>query len=201
MKKLTTILCLLGAVFYAQSQSLKFGVKAGLNFSEMSNKNALYSGTSSATGFVGGVYGHAGILGFFVRPEVLFSQRKGAFTSTVDQTAVINTLNYIDIPVLVGYKLAFARFNFGPNFQFLASAKQKATQAAKDQNFSKDNFNESAIGFQAGVGVDVAKLSIDLRYDGNFNNLGKEVVTAAGNKIDYSTRASMWQLTLGFKIF
>ena len=202
MKKIITLAFIaVSSIIIAQAQSLDFGVKAGLNFSELSNERPdLYSGTSGATGFMGGVYGRVGILGFFLQPEAVFSQRKGAFTSTADQTAVINTLNYVDVPVLLGYKLVFIRGYVGPNFQFLASANQDASSTAKDPNFSKDNYNSSTIGYQAGVGVDLMKLSLDLRYVGNFGSLGKSV-TVAGQNFDYSTRASVIQLSLGFKIF
>ena len=183
------------------AQSLGFGVKAGMNFSSLDNKlDTLYSGTASANGFVGGVWGRASLLGFFVQPEILFSQRKGAFTSRADSSAVINTLSYIDIPVMVGYKLAFARFNFGPNFQFLMAASQNASEKAKDPNFSKTNFESFSIGFQAGVGVDLLRLSVDLRYDTNFGSIGK-TINVNGKPFDYSNRPSMWQLTLGYKIF
>jgi hypothetical protein len=202
MKKLFIISSLLIGAFATQAQTLDFGIKAGLNFSELSNNiPTQYNATNTATGFVGGAYGRVGILGFFAQPELLYSQRKGAYTSTVDGSAVINTLSYLDVPVLVGYKLLFARFNAGPNFQFLMNAQQSGTDAAKDPNFTKSNFNSSVVGYQAGVGVDLLKLSVDLRYDGNFGSLGNEITTATGQKIDYSTRASMWQLTVGFKLF
>lgn len=183
------------------AQSLGLGVKAGMNFSSLENNlSTQYSGTAGANGFVGGVWGRAGLLGFFVQPEILYTQRKGAFTSRADSSAVINTLSYIDIPVLVGYKFAFARVNIGPNFQFLMDASQKASTLAKDPNFSKDNFNSSNIGLQAGVGLDLLRLSIDLRYDTNLGGIGKEI-NVNGTTLNYSTRASMWQLTLGYKIF
>ncbi len=202
MKKLFTICIFVLGVYTGQAQTLDFGLKAGLNFSELSNDmSSMYSANSGATGFVGGVYSRVGILGFYVQPEVLYSQRKGAHTSNVDGTAVINTLSYVDVPVLFGYKLLFARINVGPSFQFLMSANQKASDAAMDPNFSEDNFNKSVVGYQAGVGIDLSRLSLDLRYDGGLNSLGKEISTATGQTIDYSTRASMWQLTIGFKLF
>jgi hypothetical protein len=201
MRKIILPIVLLATGLFAQAQTLDFGLKAGLNFSQMTNNRPdLYTGTANATGFLGGAYGRVGILGFFAQPEVVYSQRKGAFTSKVDGTAVINTLSYVDVPVLLGFKLAFFRINAGPNFQFLVNAKQSASDLAKDPNFSKDNFNSSSIGYQAGVGIDLMKLSLDLRYDGNFGSLGNEV-NIAGQSFDYSTRASMWQVSLGFKIF
>jgi hypothetical protein len=202
MKKILliiTVLVLAGVKLSAQS--LGFGVKAGMNFSSLENNlSSQYSATAGANGFVGGVWGRAGLLGFFVQPELLYTQRKGAFTSKADSSAVINTLSYIDIPVLVGYKFAFVRFNAGPNFQFLVNASQDASDKARDPNFSKDNFNASSVGLQAGVGIDLLRLSIDLRYDTNLGSIGKEI-SVNGKTFDYGTRASMWQLTLGYKIF
>lgn len=201
MKKqaITLVVCLL-LTTVALAQTFDLGAKAGLNFSQMNNTiPTSYSASSGATGITGGVFARAGLLGFFVQPEVLFSQRKGAFTSSADGTAVINTLTYIDIPVLVGYKIAFARVNAGPNFQNLIGAKQKATDLAKDPNFSKDNFNASVVGYQVGVGVDLLKLTLDVRYDGSFGKLGKEIINASGQKVNYGSRAGMWQVTLGFK--
>lgn len=183
------------------AQSFGVGLKGGINFSSLDNNlQGAYTGSASANGLVGGVWARAGFLGFFAQPELLYSQRKGAFTSAIDGTAVINTLSYIDVPVLAGYKLAFVRFNLGPNFQFLLDAEQKATDLARDPNFSKGNFESSSVGFQVGAGIDLLKLSIDLRYDGNFSSIGKEI-TVNGKQYDYSTRPSMWQLTLGFRIF
>src|SRR5688572_7521139 len=111
MKKIVlSILMLVAGCMFVQAQMLDFGLKAGLNFSEMTNNRPdLYSATSSSTGFLAGAYGRVGLLGFFVQPEVVYSQRKGAFTSKADSTAVINTLSYIDVPVLLGFKLAFFR--------------------------------------------------------------------------------------------
>ena len=200
MKRITLILVCFAFIQLSEAQTIDFGLKAGLNFSEMTNNISNYTATNNATGFVAGAYGRIGILGFFAQPEILFSQRKGAFTSSVDGTAVINTLSYIDIPVLVGFKLLFFRANLGPNFQFLVNSKQEATSLAKDPDFSKDKFNSSVVGYQAGLGVDLLKLSLDLRYDASFGSLGNKVTTSTGIK-DYSTRANMWQLTLGFKIF
>jgi hypothetical protein len=106
----------------------------------------------------------------------------------------------LDVPVLFGYKLANFRFSAGPNFQFLMGANQDAPQLLKDPHFSKDNFNAATIGFQAGMGVSLGKISIDARYDASIGDLGKIITTTTGKQIDYSTRANMFQLTLGYRI-
>ncbi|MCU0441549.1 MAG: PorT family protein [Bacteroidia bacterium] len=200
MKKIAILVTLFTTTIVAQAQMFDLGIKAGLNRGELTTKQTnLYAESASSVGFCGGAFARVGILGFFVQPELMFSQRKGAFQSTANQTAVIQSLNYIDVPVLIGYKLLFARVNFGPNFQFLAGAHQKAEGTAIDPNFNKENFKSSNIGFQAGIGFDLSKISLDVRYDGVFSNAGKKIVDAAGNTIDYSTRPSVIQFTIGFK--
>lgn len=200
MKTIAIIATFLTTIFITNAQMFDLGIKAGLNRGELTTKQQnLYSESASSIGFCAGAFARVGILGFFVQPELMFSQRKGAFQSTANQTAVIQSLNYVDVPVLIGYKLLFARVNFGPNFQFLAGANQKAEGTAIDRNFSKDNFKSSNIGYQAGIGFDLSKITLDIRYDGVFGNAGKKIIDAAGNTIDYSTRPSMLQFTIGFK--
>lgn len=199
MKKLFIIILFVFGFQSMYAQMIDFGIKAGLNRSELSTNSAVITETNSATGIVAGAFGRVGLLGFFVQPEVLFSQRKGAFQNPVNGTAITTTLSYVDVPVLLGYKLLFFRGYVGPNFQFLAGAKQEASPS--DPNFSKDNFNSSVVGYQAGVGFDLLKFNFDIRYDAGFGSLGKKVVSASGTPIDYSTNAKMWQFTIGFKIF
>jgi hypothetical protein len=196
MKKFI-ILLFVGAfakVSFAQSFSL--GAKAGVNLSSLTTDMSGVSQGDQQIGFTGGVFSRIGILGFFVEPSVMYSQRKGSFQAS-GQTSTTR-LDYIDVPVMVGYSfLSVARAYLGPNFQFLVNADQSG---AKSSNFSKDNFESTGVGLQVGVGVDISRLTIDLRYDGCITNLGKKVVDQNTNqKVDYSTRANMFQLTVGYK--
>jgi hypothetical protein len=182
-----------------QAQSLEAGVKAGINVSTLSKAPNL-GDANSTTGFVFGGFVRTSAAGFFIQPEVLFTQRRGVFTDDSTKLTVTNTLTYLDVPVLFGYKLAVFRFSAGPNFQFLMSANQDAPDILKDPNFSKDNFNAASVGFQVGVGVNLGKINLDARYDGSIGDLGKTITTQAGQQINYSTRANMFQLTIGYRI-
>ena len=199
MKKIAAILFVILFVHTAQAQPFVAGVKAGINVSTLSKAPNL-GDANSTTGFVFGGFMRASAAGFFIQPEVLLTQRRGVFTDDLSKLTVTNTLTYLDVPVLFGYKLAVFRFSAGPNFQFLMDANQDAPQLLKDPNFSKDNFNTATIGFQAGVGVSLGKISIDARYDASIGDLGKIITTTSGKQIDYSTRANMFQLTLGYRI-
>ena len=182
-----------------QAQSLEAGVKAGINVSTLSKAPNL-GDANSTTGFVFGGFVRTSAAGFFIQPEVLFTQRRGVFTDDSTKLTVTNTLTYLDVPVLFGYKLAVFRFSAGPNFQFLMSANQDAPDILKDPNFSKDNFNAASVGFQVGVGVNLGKINLDARYDGSIGDLGKTIITASGKQVSYSTRANMFQLTIGYRI-
>lgn len=185
------LLCLAGSI---HAQKFVLGLKAGVNRGSMSTK---FSGFSEEAnyGFVAGVYSRFGILGFFAQPEFQFNQRRGTLTG--NNSEANQTLSYIDVPLLVGKKfLKITRFYAGPNLQFLMNASQSGIN---DPNFNKSNFNNFAVGGILGCGVDILKVSVDLRYDFSITNLGKEI-TVGGNKFDYSTRAGMWQLTVGYKL-
>lgn len=198
MKKLVLLFILFSATSLVYAQSLQFGVKAGLNQGSLT-KNPYNGSAKSTTGLVAGAFARAKVAGLYVQPELLFSQRRGVFGDSSGKTTT-TTLSYIDLPVLAGFKILVFRINAGPNFQFLVGASQSGS-GNKDVNFSRDNFNGAVVGFQAGIGADLGPLQVDIRYDGSIGNLGKSVVNSSGQKVDYSTRSNMYQITLGYRIF
>ncbi len=52
-------------------------------------------------------------------------------------------------------------------------------------------------GFQAGLGVDVSKISMDVRYEGSLSALG-ESVTIGGESLTWMRRPSQWIFSVGF---
>jgi hypothetical protein len=200
MKKIIASLLVIFFAANVQAQFIEAGVKAGINVSTLSKAPNL-GDANSTTGFVFGGFMRASAAGFFIQPEVLLTQRRGVFADDSTKLTVTNTLTYLDVPLLFGYKVAVFRFSAGPNFQFLMGANQSVSVASlKDPNFSKDNFNAATVGFQLGVGINLGKINLDARYDGSIDDLGKTITTQAGQQINYSTRASMFQLTLGYRI-
>jgi hypothetical protein len=199
MKKIIAVLLVIFFASKVQAQSIEAGVKAGINVSSLSKAPNL-GDANSTTGFVFGGFVRTSAAGFFIQPEILFTQRRGVFTDDSTKLTVTNTLTYLDVPILFGYKLAVFRFSAGPNFQFLMGANQDAPDILKDPNFSKDNFNTASVGIQVGVGVNLGKINLDARYDGSIGDLGKTITTASGKQVSYSTRANMFQLTIGYRI-
>ncbi|MHA7059067.1 porin family protein [Aquimarina sp. M1] len=105
MKKLFFLaIALIGFTTISNAQSLKFGVKGGVNFSNINGDADLDSRTGYHIGFVG-QFGIADK--FAIQPEVLYSAQ-GADDRDID---------YLNVPILVKYKfLKFLSFEAGPQF-------------------------------------------------------------------------------------
>ncbi len=221
--KLTFCLALLilgsTASLQAQSRNFKFGIKAGANLSNLkggevvsSNDPNIRIGNNNATltGFVGGVFMRLGS-SIYIQPELLLSQKGGtvnvfrAPSTTAGQMSSVDLkFTNLDIPVLVGLRFGdFFRINAGP----IASLRLSENGGLRDAlnavgaNSVKDNYNAAALGFQAGVGVDVGNLSIDLRYEGNASNIINADTDDANFNSQLKRKGNLFQATVGFAIF
>lgn len=199
MKKvcLLAVLVALLSINRAQAQAgLAFGVKGGVNMNKL---NTTISGVTSdpRLGPVAGLWLRAKVLGFFVQGEALYTMRGGKIEipGLVSSSSKVTT-SYVDVPMLVGKSFfGVVRVNAGPNFQFLLSDVQKGNIDA--------NYNSFVLGYQAGIGVDIKKFGIDLRYDSNISKINSTVNTLRPGTIpfDDSQRSSVFQLTVAYKLF
>lgn len=135
------------------------------------------------------------VIGLYVQPELLLS--------SVDNTLNINSqnvdlsFNRIDVPVMIGGKLGPLRVNAGPSFSFLTSAESDIGGTVTD---IKDNYNSTTMGFQAGVGIDILKFVLDVKYEGSLGALG-ESVNLGGVALNTDQRVSQVVFAVGFKLF
>ncbi len=123
-----------------------------------------------------------------------------------DQTVTNNvesvqnlTYNKLDVPVMVGIKIGnIIRVNAGPTFSFILDQDIREEGTSVINNISQ-NYNEANVGYQVGVGLDISKLVIDLKYENNLSVLG-ESVTIANQTFPTDMRNRLFQLTLGWKL-
>ena len=52
-------------------------------------------------------------------------------------------------------------------------------------------------GWQAGLGLDIAKFVIDIKYEGNFQRVGNNIIID-GNTYDFNGRANRFIVTFGY---
>jgi hypothetical protein len=171
MKKFSIFLILILAMAFAvtaNAQGTVFGIKAGVNFANISGDDT--DGLSSLTGFVGGGFVDIPMSPTIsIQPEVFYSQ-KGAKIDDLG-TDVSIKLDYIDIPVLFKYTMAgeSARpfFLFGPSIGFSASSKLSADGVSEDL----DNVASTDFGLVFGIGVNFQKFLIEGRYALGLSNI------------------------------
>jgi len=190
MKKILSTL-LLGAVvcFSASAQLLpkfQFGLKGGVNLTSLSKSGTFNS--DNQAGYLGGIWMRFGALGFNFQPEAYITSKN----VTVDgSTAKFTSL---DVPLLLGGKvgaLGFGtRFYTGPVVSFAINKDQNFGTAAA--NASRLNYKDQNFAWQLGAGVDIQKISIDLRYE---KGLSKQEYGTG------STKINLFNLSLGYRLF
>jgi hypothetical protein len=143
-----------------------FGVKAGLNVSNLTNQND--GATDSKTGFYGGAFLNAPIgANFSIQPEVLYNG-KGA-----KGNGLTLSMDYISIPVMFQYNATPAFYlEAGPELSFLISSKLKASGGSVDV---KEAFNGFDIGIGLGAGYNFTQnIGANLRYVAGISDVAKD---------------------------
>lgn len=206
MKK--TILLLAIAVLsinIASAKSLvEFGPKVGalLNLSSLNTNIPALSSINNKSvnmGFEVGLQARINLpLNFMVQPEVIYARTNGEFEfgSGRNSSSLEVSSNFIEVPVLVGWQVSIVRIMVGPSFRFNLDDVLTSTRSAGQYEPALNNF---VMGYQAGVGVDLGRFTIDARYCGNFNPELKHTLSNSAQVIDYN--ASKLSLSVGFMIF
>jgi len=148
-----------------------------------------------------GVYARIGILGFYLQPEVLFNSNSVQYRITDfnsnESIDDIRTEHYqnIDIPVLIMFTPSIFRVYAGPvGHYFLHS-----TSELKTIEGLKEEFKTLTYGYQAGLGVQIWGISVDLRYEGNFSKFGDHIIID-GEPFEFSSSPSRVLVSVGFKL-
>jgi hypothetical protein len=198
MKKFILSLSIfLVAATASQAQLLpkfQLGVKGGVNLTSLSNSGSTFN-SSNRAGYLGGLWARFGALGFNFQPEVYVTSKNVDINSSNSTTSAHAKFTSIDVPLLFGGKVgAFGfggRFYTGPLLSFAINKDQNL--GAAFGNASSLNYKDSNIAWTLGAGVDIRKISIDLRYE---TGLTKQEYIS--NSSSYKTRVSLFNLSLGY---
>lgn len=207
MKKLFIIV--LAAVLAVPAYS-QFGIKAGASTTSISMDDAVtltgQSGDYTIEAIKGAKFGyHLGIfyrLGnkVYIQPEILFASTENAYS--VDEPGanapieVLQKMNNLSIPVMVGFKLGPLRINGGPA---AALALSSPKELVDDPNL-KDLYSKTSFGYQAGVGIDLLKfLTFDVRYEGSLLKYKNQIEDITGDKIALDNRPNAFLFSVGIK--
>jgi len=177
------------------AQSVHLGIKGGANINKLSGQSFSdkYTFGYHIGGFIELGIGNK----LYIQPEVLFSQVKQdtssqfrvTYNSILGSTQSKILLNYINIPVLLGYKVSdILTIQAGPQYSILMSKNESLLQNGKNP------FKSGDFSVLAGLQLQALKFRIYGRYALGLSNL---------NDID---KADIWksqsiQIGIGLAIF
>lgn len=185
VKCIVAVLVILFAGFHTSAQTNtslfgSFGIKAGVNISNLYVDDVTDENTR--VGFQLGFFAKAPLTTVFaIQPELIYSQ-KGAtleYNNAFASGRFTTTLHYIELPVMGVVNLT-KNFNLhaGPYISYLAGVnvdnKSSNDNLDFERELNRENFEKFDYGVAAGLGIDMSKLGIGLRYNYGLQEVGKE---------------------------
>ena len=174
-KSLILAIALVFISINSHAQKVKFGLKAGANFANLTGNDA--DGFDGLTSYHIGAVLELNILeNFSVQPELLYSSQ-GAKQDGFDDVK----LDYVTVPVLAKFYLISDRLSLeaGPQFSFLVNDNL-------DNTFEKKDYDFAAVG---GLGFNFTK---------NIFAQARYVVGLTDTTKDAEIKNSIIQVSLGY---
>ncbi|HEA29030.1 MAG TPA: PorT family protein [Leeuwenhoekiella sp.] len=177
-KALLGLFLIMGSISFAQSS---YGIKAGLNYNGngdvTDSAGDVLENPDHNVGYHVGVFGKIGNTLFF-RPELLYTNTKSSYDDDRDFK-----MQKLDLPLLVGVRI------FGPLNIFAGPSLQYILDTDYDQVTLGDVEHDLTVGAQFGVGVNIGRLGVDLRYERGLSDnearfIDTNIVTLENGRID-----------------
>ncbi|MDP5201195.1 porin family protein [Flavobacterium sp. DG2-3] len=192
MKKIILSAIAIMAFAFTNAQSTRFGIKGGLNISNVVGGDV--EDNKSLVGFhVGGFAEIHVVEKFFIQPELLYSAQGAKFDGPFGADGDLK-LNYLNIPVLAKYYVVDNKFSVeaGPQLGILLSAKAEGEDV-------KDFTRSTDFGFNLGAGYNFTEnFSVGLRYTIGLSPITDNDIDDSEEYYD-SAKNSNLQLSLAYK--
>jgi hypothetical protein len=197
MKKIAFIISMFFAAGSLMAQDFSIGPKFGVSQANISvdENNGFVSG-DDRLGYHVGLFVRMGGNSFFVQPEILYTNTGGSINQTTvagPEDVLDANFNRLDIPLMAGFKvLNFFRIQAGPIASILMNYElEQAGQVITDADYSN-----ATIGYQAGIGVDVGNLILDLKYENSLSRIARNI-----DGFPADQRQNQIILSAGFRLF
>jgi hypothetical protein len=185
---------------------VKFGLRGGINSSKINSSTEVNTGDFKITcpnysviGYHVGLISQIELSSFFIQPELLYSSVRNDLdvydlnSANPDEAkAVKQKLNRIDIPVMVGIKLKILKLEVGPVASFVISENSDLNTITEYDM----QWNKATIGYQAGIGLDIGKIALDVKYEGSLSKLGTGI-DIGNTTTSFDTRLNQIILSIG----
>jgi hypothetical protein len=202
MNKTILLSCLLalgGLSAVAQSSKFTFGIKGGVNYSNLKTSDNL-TNENSILGYQAGVFARIGGL-IYLQPELYLATKGNEYTGIETNGGITNIkgdikFTTLDVPLLLGTKIGSNKLNLrfmgGPVISFILE-KDNNLGSVYNQVSDFGNYKNQTLGLQAGAGIDLGNISFDARYEAGLSNISQSE--------KYNQQQRLFHLSLGFKLF
>lgn len=199
MKKYLIVVFLFVATsFVANAQLLptfQFGLKAGLNFSNLKSDEGNYFDASTRTGYQAGVWARIGGAGVHFQPELYVTGKSSEAKFIQENEEGKVTFTSLDLPLLLGTRIGLGpaglRIVAGPVVSFVVDKNIANTFTESVLNIN--DYKNQAWAVTGGLGLDISNFRADLRYEHGLSELSKN--DAAPQKIN------LWTIGVGYRLF
>ena len=188
----------------AQEKGINFGVKAGLNygdngkieFNDVTNagSNLLSENADDRVGYHIGIFLRGDITeNFYLKPELQYTQNSSSYS--FDNRKLDYNLKKLDLPILAGiYLLGPLHVFGGPSLQYIVDNDLEDVRLSEVKN-------EFTVGVQFGVGLQIRRLNIDLRYErGITENQAQAIDENTGQTIRVDSRPNQFILSVSLDL-
>jgi Outer membrane protein beta-barrel domain len=192
-RKVIVLLFFFASIPLAYADFFSMGPRIGVNISQARMNSASNNAATTSLeqmypwNYHVGVFTRFKLLLCHAQPEILFTSLDAKFKSN-DKVLRLSCTK-LDIPTMVGVSLlGVFRVQVGPVFSWLLSAKE-------EKQYVRGYCNSMTTGWQAGIGVDIWRIIIDLKYESRESTLEDKIT---GTRIDYG--CTPWMLSVGFNM-
>ncbi len=212
IKKVLFLGLMIFMVNSADAQLFKYGLRLGGATTAIdataqtiqgsnSTDSLLVNLQSSDFGIHAGLFARVTVADIFIQPEILFNTKSQEYTvynlQSDTEQVLEDKFTSLDIPIIVGYKFSSLRFQGGVVGSMVLTNSNDLIEyfsTQEDLVTSLEGFNW---GWQLGLGLDISKFMIDLRYEGNFNRIADDI-TLYGNTYNFDARVNRFLVTFGY---
>lgn len=178
MKKSFIASCLFVFSFFQTFSQINIALKCGLNISNVHFAES--SDRQTKLAFYGGLLSEITLKKrLIIQPELLYSIKGNKFPPTDLSAGGHLNLNYISLPLLLGYKpLNNLKILLGPEFSFLTSSKSKINSTAINLTNIYKKFD---LGIDLGLVYQISKnAGVEARYNYGLSYLLEGEITDVG---------------------
>jgi hypothetical protein len=138
----------------------------------------------------------------FIRPDLVFNSNSVNFlvTDILNNSSTIlskERYQYLDIPILLGVQLKSISLMAGPVGHIFIANQSSLVDEIRELT---TNYEKFTLGYQAGIGISLLNIGLDLRYEGNLRKFG-EGIRYKGKDIYFTNNPSRLLLTLTFSVW